>query len=123
MDKKWYLAKLLEEFHAANDDTELLRINWILVNAGDAEEAYTKALVFGAELNHEYLNTEGFLVTVTFRGLSNLNEIYEEFADGSEIAYSRYEDISREDIERMVKPKERLAVFRPRETLDSEQSQ
>ena len=113
MDKKWYLAELLEEYHAANDDTELLHVNWILVNAGDAEEAYTKALKFGNKLNQEYYNTEGVLITVTFRGLHNLNEIYEEFADGSEIAYTRYEDISRADIERMVKPKEQLSVFLP----------
>lgn len=113
MDKKWYLAELLEEYHAANDDTELLHVNWILINADNAEEAYSKALKFGEELNQEYLNTDGILMTVTFRGLRDLNEIHEEFGDGSEITYERYEDISREDIEKMISTKDQLSVFLP----------
>lgn len=111
--KNWYLAELLEEYQAANDNTALLHVNWILVNADDAEEAYSKSLDFGKRLNQEYHNTEGILITVTFRGLRNLCEIYEEFADGSEIAYERFEDISRSEIERMIRSKEELAVFLP----------
>ncbi len=118
MDKKWYLAELLEEYHAANDETELLHINWVLVNADDAEEAYTKALKFGEELNQEYYNTEGILITVTFRGLRDLNVIHEDLADGSEIAYSRYEDINSAAIEQMAKPKEQLSVFLPPDWKD-----
>jgi hypothetical protein len=113
MEKKWYLAELLEEVHVS-EDPELLHVNLILVNADDADEAYTKALKFGEEGNHEYLNSEGVLITVSFRGLRNLYEIYEELADGSEILYERYEDISRADIEKMAKTKEQLAVFQPR---------
>jgi hypothetical protein len=115
VDAKWYLTELLQEFHVEGEDTELLWVNWILVRANEAEEAYTKALEFGAELNSEYRNSDGDLVTVTFRGLRNVNEIYEELADGSEIAFEKFKGISRIEIERIAKPKERLAVFRPRE--------
>jgi hypothetical protein len=118
MEKKWYLAELLQEFHIDGEDTEVLWVNWILVHAGDAEEAYAKALKFGSELNDEYHNTDGVLVTVTFRGLRNLNEIYEELADGSEIIFEKFEDISRVDIERMAKAKEKLAVFQPSPGID-----
>lgn len=120
VEKTWYIAEILEEIQAANDTSALLYIDWILVNASDAEEAYTKALAFGTERNQEWHNNEGVLITVTFRGLHDLYEIYEELTDGAEIAYSKYEDISREDIERMIKPKEELGVFLPREGRDLE---
>jgi hypothetical protein len=113
MKSKWYLAELLQAFHAADEATELLWVNAILVNAGDAEEAYTKALRFGEALNHKFMNTEGVLITVRFRGLRNLLEIYEEFADGSEIMDEEYEDISTADIEKMATPKDQLSVFLP----------
>lgn len=115
MATTWYLAELMEGFQVDGEETDLLWVNWILVNAGDAEEAYTKALTFGADLNREYHNTEGALVVVTFRGLRGLHEIYEELVDGAEILFEEFEDISREDIKRMAKPKEQLSVFRPRE--------
>lgn len=113
MEKKWYIAEILEAFHVADEESELLWVNFILVNAEDAEEAYTKALKFGEDLNREYLDQAGVLITVRFRGLRNLLEIYEELADGSEIMYEQYEDISNSDIERMIRPKEKLAVFLP----------
>ena len=119
-EKKWYLADILEAFRVEGEENELLYINAILVHAIDAEEAYTKALAFGARSNDEYLNTDGILITVTFRGLNDLVEIYEEFADGSEIAYSKYENISRADIDRKATPKHELAVFRPRERQEWE---
>lgn len=118
MEKKWYLAELMEEFHIEGEDTGMLWVNWILVHAIDAEEAYTKALKFGSDINTEYHNPEGLLVTVTFRGLRNLNEIYEELADGSEIIFEEFEDISQADIQRMAKAKEQLAVFRPSPAID-----
>jgi hypothetical protein len=113
LNTKWYLAELLEAFHAADSENELLWVNWILVNARDAEEAYSKALKFGEESNYEYLNTEGVLVTVRFRGIRDLNQIHDEFADGSEIAFEEYEDISKADIEKMARPKDQLSVFLP----------
>jgi hypothetical protein len=119
-EKKWYLADVLEAFRVEGEENELLYINAILVHAIDAEEAYTKALAFGARSNYEYLNTDGVLVTVTFRGLRSLVEIYEEFADGSEIAYSQYENISSAEIDRKATPKHELAVFLPRERHDWE---
>jgi hypothetical protein len=115
MDAKWYLAELMEAFQVDGEEADLLWVNWILVKADDAEQAYAKALKFGDELNREYHNTEGALVVVTFRGLRDLHEIYDELADGAEILFEQFEDISREDIKRMAKPKERLSVFRPRE--------
>lgn len=119
--KTWYLADILEAFRVEGEENELLYINAILVHAADAEEAYTKALEFGARSNYEYLNPDGVPVTVTFRGLQSLVEIYEEFADGSEIAYSQYENISSAEIDRKATPKHELAVFRPREKQDWEE--
>lgn len=124
-NKKWYLAELLETFQVADVETYSLYINAILVHAVDAEEAYTKALKFGEDHNHEYLNTDGVLVTVRFGGLRNLLEIYEELDDGSEIFYESYKDLSKEEIEQKAKTKEQLTVFQPptwKEVLKKDQA-
>jgi hypothetical protein len=114
MGKKWYPAGLMEAFQSASEANYLLWINWILVRAGNAEEAYARALKFGEERNTEYPNTDGVLVTVSFRGLRDLYEIYEELEDGAEIIYDEYEDISSDDIDARARKKEDLAVFQPR---------
>src|SRR5688572_6263013 len=116
MGKKWYLAGLMEAFQSASEANYLLWINWILVRASDAEEAYARALKFGEERNREWVNPDGVLVTVTFRGLRDLYEIYEELEDGAEIIYDEYEDISSDDIDAKATKKEELAVFQPRDT-------
>jgi len=116
MNMKWYLAGLIQEFHAMNKETKLIYLNWTLVNATDAEEAYSKALKFGEAYNAEYANNEGVIVTIRFRGLSDLNEIYEELEDGAEIVYDEFEEVNDEEIEHMLRPKQELSVFRPRKT-------
>ncbi len=113
-DKKWYLAELIQEIRAADSDTSLIHINWVLVNASDAEEAYTKSLQFGQDYNFEQFDAEGILVTVTFRGLRGLVEIYEDLEDGAEIAYDEMEEVTDAEIEKLITPKDQLAVFLPR---------
>ncbi|MCA9885577.1 MAG: DUF4288 domain-containing protein [Anaerolineae bacterium] len=114
MNSKWFLAELIVEFHVENESSRLVHINSILVSAKNAEEAYSKALHFGQRENTEYTNTDGNLVTVTFRGLRDLNIIHEELADGSEIIYEEYEDVDEDDISHTIAEKDQLAVFMPR---------
>ena len=113
-DKTWYLAELIQEFRAADSDSSLIHINWILVNARDAEEAYTKSLQEGQYYNTEQFDADGILVTVTFRGLRNLTEIHEELEDGAEIAYDEMEEVTDAEIEKLITPKDQLNVFLPR---------
>jgi Domain of unknown function (DUF4288) len=95
-------------------------VDCIIVQAVNAEEAYQKALHFGEERTYEYVNTKGIRVVNTFRGLRDLFEIMEDLEDGAEIIYELYEDIPIEKIDKMIKKKEALAVFLPRDSADTE---
>lgn len=112
MANEWYLAELIEEFRVEKQPTSLVHVNWVLVRADDDEAAYNKALEFGRKLDDQYQNTDGDLVIVTFRGLRNLNKIHEDLEDGAEITFELYEDIDRKDVEKMIAPKDQLALFR-----------
>ena len=83
-----------------------------LVEAGDAEEAYRKAVELGATLVDPYTDDDGSRWTLRFLGLADLTAVVEEkLADGVEV-YS--ELISRRPSDRVV-PKEQLTAFEPDE--------
>ena len=113
MHQNWYIAELLEEFRSENQLTSLLHINWILVRANNAEEAYSKSIEFGQDLNRAYRNTEDILVTVTFRGLRDLNIIHEPLEDGAEILFEEIEEMSNNEIKSMIASKNDLSAFKP----------
>lgn len=110
-DAKWYLAEIVEEIKVEGASTNIVHNDLVLIRASSPEEAYEKAIAKGEEANITYENTEGQAVTVTFRGLSELNVILDELEDGAEIAYEEMEDLSEEEIQEMLPPKEELGVF------------
>jgi hypothetical protein len=110
-DAKWYLAEIVEEIKVEGASTNVVHNDLVLIHASSPEEAYEKAIAKGEEANITYENTEGQAVTVTFRGLSELNVILDELEDGAEIAYEEMEDLSEEEIQEMLPPKEELGVF------------
>ncbi|GCE27142.1 hypothetical protein KDA_26260 [Dictyobacter alpinus] len=116
---KWYLAELVEEIKVEGDNENIVHNNLILIRADSPEEAYTKALAKGQELNDAYENTDGKKIIVTFRGISDLNAILDELEDGAEIAYEELTDLSEEEIADMLPAKEELGVFQPDEDDDS----
>lgn len=118
-DAKWYLAEIVEEIKVEGVSKNLVHNNLVLIHANSPEEAYDKAIAKGEEANITYENTEGQTVTVTFRGLSELNVIMDELEDGAEIAYEEMEDLSEEEIQELLPPKEELGVFQPDETDSS----
>jgi hypothetical protein len=117
-DAKWYLAEIVQEFQVEDEDTSLVFINFILIRADSPEEAYERSLEEGR--HHEYtdLNTDGKRVKSIFRGLHNLHVIHDELEHGSEIIYERREDLSEEQVQKLVRSKADLNVFRPREYDD-----
>ena len=119
-DTKWYLADIVMEFKVGNDTGNTVHRNLTLVRADSPEEAYEKALLLGKDQEIIYDNTDGEQVTVSFRGLHDLNVIYDEFEHGAEILYTEYEDISSETLTKMITSKEQLSVFAPREIPDDE---
>ena len=110
---KWFIGELVEEFKAVNQTENLVHINTILIRADSPEIAYQKALTLGEETNRVFINTDGIEVRVNFRGLRGLYPVYDRLEDGAELLYEERKGISDEEIAKMVKPKEELAVFSP----------
>ncbi|MCU0462942.1 MAG: DUF4288 domain-containing protein [Anaerolineae bacterium] len=118
MNSGWYLADYIEAFHNTVTDERWAHINMILVRADDPETAYQKAIQFGEYSNYNYVNSDNHLVEAKFHGFRNIYEIYDPLEDGSEILYEHHDDITEDDIKSWVKPKEKLAIFVPREEDD-----
>jgi hypothetical protein len=99
----------------SGEHENIVHNNLILIRASSAEEAYEKAMARGHEMEDTYQSPEGETVTVLFRGLSDINLIQDELEDGAEIAYEEIPDISEEEIQEMLQPKEDLGIFQPEE--------
>lgn len=112
---KWYLAEIVTETRMTGEHENVVHNNLILIRASSAEEAYDKTMAHGREMEDTYQSPEGETVTVLFRGLSDLNVIQDELEDGSEIAYEEMLDMSEEDIQEMLQPRDELGVFQPEE--------
>ena len=108
---KWYLAEIVEEIKVEGERENVVHNNLVLIQASSSEEAYQKALARGEESNDSYENPDGKQVTVTFRGLSDLNVIPDDLEDGSEIAYEEMIDVPEDEITEMLQDKDQLGVF------------
>ncbi len=112
---RWYLAEIVTETRMTGEHENIVHNNLILIRASSAEEAYEKTMAHGREMEDTYQSPEGETVTILFRGLSDLNVIQDELEDGAEIAYEEMLDMSEEDIQEMLQPKDELGVFQPDE--------
>ncbi|HTI14425.1 MAG TPA: DUF4288 domain-containing protein [Dictyobacter sp.] len=107
---RWYLAEIVTEVKILGSSERVVHNNLILIRANSPEEAYQKSLARGKGMEDTYEN-DGQELTVTFRGLSDLNIIQDELEDGAEIAYEEMLDMSEADIRDMLSTKEELGVF------------
>jgi Domain of unknown function (DUF4288) len=112
-DAKWWLADLIVEFKIEGEDGNLVHYDLTLVRADSAEEAYAKALAFGAHHESRYTNPDGKAVTSRFRGLRDLCVVYDDLEDGAELLYEEEQDMAEDHILRTIKPKDQLSVFVP----------
>jgi len=112
-DAKWYLAEIVEEFTFEGDPGNVVHTNWVLIRADSPEEAYEKSIEFGKESDRSYLNSDGVLVTLRFRGLRDLNVIHGELEHGTELIYSEDIDMDEAALGKWISPKEELGVFQP----------
>ena len=112
-DAKWFIADLVVEFTIYDNDMEkVIHINIVLVEASSAEDAYLKALDLGKDYETSYTNSDGNLVDVRFVGLRELNVIHDELEHGAELTYESPKGLTDEEIEKLARSKEALAVFR-----------
>ncbi len=110
-DVEWYIAELVEEITVEGSDHNVVHQNLVLVNANSPEEAYSKAMSFGAEAEISYKNPEGKVVKTRFCGLGDLVVIYDPLEDGSELMYTERVGVPVSDLARLTRPKERLTAF------------
>jgi hypothetical protein len=118
-EARWYLAEIVEEIKVEGTSSNVVHNNLVLIHAQSPEEAYDKAIARGEEANMTYENTDGQAVTITFRGLSELNVIMDDLEDGAEIAYEEMENLTEEEIQELLPSKGELGVF---QSVESETS-
>jgi hypothetical protein len=109
----WYIAEVVLEITVEGATQNVVHINYLLVRAESPEDAYEKALRLGAEHETTYLNDDKKEVEIFFRGLRNLTIIYEPLEHGAELLYEEKLGLSKEAIDGLVQPRERLSVFKP----------
>ena len=112
-DACWYLADVVLEHVIDGDPRNVVHVNTHLIKAGSPNEAYKKALSLGRSNAQRYLNTDGKMVRVTFRGLRELNIIHEPLEDGAELTYEESVGVPRAELREWLRPKTALAVFAP----------
>jgi len=113
---KWYIANLIT--HPVIKDPKTKKIikykkysycdNLTLIKAKNSEAAYKKALVFGKDMEHRYINTDDEIVESRFDGVAELDEVFETLEDGNQITYSQGFVKNLTDIKRLIPKKENL---------------
>ncbi len=111
-DAKWYLAWLVEEITVEGDPRNIVHTNLMLVRADSPDEAYERAIEIGKQSDMAYENADGKTVSCAFRGIRDMNVIHEDLEHGAELNYVEKLGVSNDDIDRMLRPKEQLTIFR-----------
>src|SRR5579859_1907808 len=110
---KWYLAEIVEEITVEGDPRNVVHTNLVLVRADSPEEAYEKSIELGTAAETSYENPHGKSVTIRFRGLHDLNVIYDELEHGAELNFQQNKEWDESAIQKWLTPKEKLGIFRP----------
>ena len=110
---EWFLADIVQEIRVDGCQRNVVHINSVIVHASSPETAYARAMVMGRRGNTSYLNERGKRVTIRFRGLRNLDVIYDPLEDGCEIMYTERLGVTEKGVRKLVRPKRKLEVFLP----------
>ncbi len=113
-DARWYLAEMIEDMAIEGEDQHIVHVNLVLVRADSPTAAYTEAMALGTAGEVAYENTDGQRVTVTFRGLRDLNVIHDALEHGAELIFEEHIGLTAAHIDALIRPKARLGIFRPR---------
>jgi hypothetical protein len=108
----WYVAVLVIESSVGEDaaNEPLIDLQYRLVRATDAEDAYRKSLELGTSAEHSYQNSDGETVRWNFVGLHDLRESQDQdLVHGAEV----YSSLRRRASHHYVVPKHRLTEFWP----------
>jgi hypothetical protein len=112
-DAEWFLAEIVQEIQVAGCKRNIVHINFVIVHAPSPEAAYLCAMKMGKEGDISYVNERGKQVTIRFRGLRDLDVIYDPLEHGCEIMFTEKLGVSAKGIQRLVRSKSELEVFMP----------
>lgn len=112
-DAEWFLADLVQEIRVSGSRRNIVHINYVIIHARSPEAAYARAMSIGNRSAMSYENLHGKKVTIRFRGLGNLDVIYDPLGDECEIMYREKLGVTEKGIRKMVRPKRKLEVFMP----------
>lgn len=104
----WYLADLVTEVRVEGEERSVVHFDLHLVQAANAAEAYDKALRIGGGKSKQYLRNDGNLMSFIFRGLNDLVAMDGEFADGERILFRSQPEMTEEEIQHVVTPRDYL---------------
>ncbi len=110
---EWFLADLVQEIRVEGSRRNIVHINHVIIRANSPGEAYSRALRLGKRSAVSYLNEYGKTVTVRFRGLQNLDVIYDPLGDECEVMFQERLGVSERGIRKMIVPKRKLEAFLP----------
>ena len=111
MELIWYLADLVVEVRVEGKERSVVHFELHALRAKDALEAYDKALRVGRTKTKQYLRKDGNLISFIFRGLNDLVAMDEEFADGARLLFRYQPEMSEDDIQNTVTPKDYLRAL------------
>jgi hypothetical protein len=112
-DAEWFLAQVVQEIRVAGSKRNIVHINFIIIHARSPEAAYARATNIGQSGDSSYVSERGKRLTTRFRGLRNLDVIYDPLEDGCEIMYTEKLGVTQNGIRKLVRPKAQLEVFLP----------
>jgi hypothetical protein len=109
-EESWYLAVLVLEASVGDEFVAepLLDLQYHLVRAAGAEDAYRKALELGRAEEHAYENPDGEIIRWSFAGLHDLRELDDQdLVHGAEV----YSSLRRAGSDDYVVSKDQLTEF------------
>jgi Domain of unknown function (DUF4288) len=109
----WYIAQVVEEITVEGESSNVVHNNFTLIRADSPEDAYQRALTIGRDAEISYENPAGKKVDIKFRGLADIQVIHDQLEHGAELLYEQKIGLSEVDLQNLLRPKEKLAVFRP----------
>ena len=107
------MADLVQEIRVAGSKRNIVHINYVIIRAASPDAAFARASALGRQGAISYTNELGKKVTIRFRGLRNLDVIYDPLEDGCEIMFEEKLGLSERGIKKLVRAKRQLGVFRP----------
>ena len=108
----WYLAELIIEIFVSCSPKNVVHRNLTLIRAYSADEAYDRAITIGHQSETSYENPKGQCVEILFRGVSKLEEMYEDPEDGAELRFDETVGVSQNEIQQWIPSKDQLQAFR-----------